>query len=345
MTNVSRIFFDTIRDIRDYLYEKNYNYNDKYIFNTFSISTDNLDKFQIFIKLLLEDFSKQGNIIALNKILRLLRKLNLDTIDESYFLIKAHLNLLLSASLEKASQKLLPKYFSESTFFYNSFKSSFPKVPTIPQWELILQFYIKANSINYNSFPFSLLIDSLLQIQASGLKLSLETYFMIINALVVSPEFRPFKSDHSHKAHYMNTTIRIKKILYILQLVNNQTKSDINKEKIFEALYLACCPSVIQILQYISKQTLSLDPNIRNTNLVLDSRAFLIEDLMSLHKTSCSFEFEKLKFIILASCNLWDIFWIRFKNLSISKSQRDKNLYTSIDELIISPKKTKLEDS
>ncbi|KTW32313.1 uncharacterized protein T551_00404 [Pneumocystis jirovecii RU7] len=337
------MFFNTIQDIQDYLYEKNCNYCDKYISNNFSISKNNLNQIQTF-EFLLEKFSKQGNIIVLNKILRLVRKLNLNTIDQSYFLIKAHLNLLLSVSSEEAFQELLPKYFSETTFFYNSFKSSLPRTPTISHWELILQFYIKANTINYNSFPFSLLIDSLLQIQASGLKLSLETYFMIINALVVSPEFRPPKSDYAEEIHYMNTTIRIKKVLYILQLLNNQIELNINKGKLFEALYLACCPSIIQILQYTLNQALSLNQDFRNINLILDSRAFLIEDLMILHKIPCSFEFEKLKFIILASCNLWDIFWIRLKNLSISKSQRDKNLYTSINELIASSKEIKAKD-
>ncbi|KAG4305499.1 hypothetical protein PORY_001055 [Pneumocystis oryctolagi] len=260
-TNSSERLFNTARNIRNNLCEKGCNYN-KYI-NEFLISND-LNEIESF-ELLLEDISKQVNINTLNRILRLIEKSNLSAIDKSYFLIKAHLKLLLATSLKKTSQELLPKYPSETTFFYDSFKSSLPITPTISHWEFILQFYIKANTINYISFPFSLLIESLLQIQASRLKLSSKIYFMVINAIVISPEFRPFKSDYSQETHSINTTIRIKKVLNILQLMQNHIEFDINKEKIFHALYLACCPSITQVLQYALNQELSLDKD--STNL------------------------------------------------------------------------------
>ncbi|QSL66784.1 hypothetical protein MERGE_001170 [Pneumocystis wakefieldiae] len=332
--------FDIIQEIQNYIEKKSYNNCNKALSG--DISSDNLKQFQHYIVPLLENLSKDGDIYTINKILRLVRKLDYGMIDQPYFLIKTHLHLLLNTSLENSYQKLLPKYDSETTFFYDSFKSSLPKVPTISHWKLILQFYIKANTINSLSFPSSFLINSLLQIQISKLKTPPEIYFMVIYALVVSPEFRPLGSDHCQKTQFANTTIRIKKVLEVVKLINNEINFDINKEKLFHALYLACCPSITEVLEYTTNPIPPLaDKNFNNANLILDPRAFLIEDLMILHKIPYSFKFEKLRFTVLASCNLWNVFWKRFKDLSMREPQKDENFYILIFKLINDSKNRK----
>ncbi|EMR08750.1 hypothetical protein PNEG_02923 [Pneumocystis murina B123] len=342
-TKTRNKYSNIIQDIQNYIEKKNYNNCNRFASRDISsISTDDLKQFQYYVEPLLENLSKQGDIFTMNKVLRLLRELDHGMIDQSYFLIKTHLNLLLNTSSENSYQKLLPKYDSETTFFYDSFKSSLPKVPTISHWKLILQFYIKANKINSLSFPSSFLINSLLQIQISKLKPPPEIYFMVIYALVVSPEFRPLGSDYCQETQFINTTVRIKKVLEVVKIINNEIDFNINKEKIFHALYLACCPSIIEVLEYTTDSILSLaNQNFNNANLILDPRAFLIEDLMVLHEIPYSFKFEKLRFTVLASCNLWDVFWRRFKDLSIREPQKDENFYILIFKLINDSKNKK----
>ncbi|KTW27325.1 hypothetical protein T552_02309 [Pneumocystis carinii B80] len=342
-TKAQNKYSNIIQDIQDYIGKKKYNNCNKILSEDISlIQVNDLKQFQCYIESLLENVSKQGDIYIMNKILRLLGKLDHGMIDQSYFLIKTHLNLLLNTSPKDSYQKLLPKYNSETTFFYDSFKSSLPKVPTISHWKLILQFYIKANAINSLSFSSSLLINSLLQIQISKLKPSPEIYFMVIYALVVSPEFRPLGSDCCQKTQSINTTIRIKKVLEVVKLISNEIDFDIDKEKLLHALYLACCPSITEVLEYTTNPISSLgNQNSNNSSLILDPRAFLIEDLMILHKIPYSFNFEKLRFTVLASCKLWSIFWKRFKDISVREPQKDENFYVLIFKLINDSKNKK----